>query len=225
MAQINVQGPSDDEEFDTTSNVATLSPPEAEETAPVNNPEPAGEPLETPAAQPSQPAEAPKGPEPSVPETPTPPPAKPAAGPAKPHAPIWRLALETVLAVAVIVLALWAWSLHSDNKDLKKQVTALNNNPEIVAQRQKDELIHKAGALVQLPTNAGTPIMYTVSDITKAKALSDFFVNAQNGDQVLFYQTGFAVVYRPSTNKVVNEGTLVVKNAQTTTAPASTNKR
>jgi hypothetical protein len=240
MAQINVQGPSEDEEFDTANNnvaVATDEPKptesetlssedtsEAEATAaPTFTEEPATEEVEAPAedakpeAKPASPASTPAD---------IPPPVTPVRkDTSKPHADLWRLLLELILLLALVGLGLWAWSLHSDNQNLQKQVTTLNNNPLLVAERTRNSLVQKVGKLMELPTNAGTPVVYTVSDVSKAKAQTDFFANSQNGDQVLIYQTGFAVVYRPSTNKIVNSGVVTVKSqaaATPTTSPKAT---
>jgi hypothetical protein len=135
---------------------------------------------------------------------------------------VLRLAGEAVLIVAVIGLGLWSWSLYSDRKDLQSQVTKLNINPQSVVQKQTQQLITKVGSLMQLPSGE-TPTVAEVSDATQAKQQSSFFANAQNGDRVLMYvKAGEAILYRPSTNKIILVAPLVFTNNGASTS--STNK-
>jgi hypothetical protein len=144
------------------------------------------------------------------------------AGSGKPHNSTLHTVIEGVLLIAVIGLGLWAWGLHSDNTDLKKQVTSLNNNPAIVAQRETDALVAKVSALVDVPKDE-TPQAAVVSDVAKAKAQSAFFANAQNGDKILLYvKNGKAVLYRPSTNKVIEYGPLTINQQAASTSAAKT---
>lgn len=124
--------------------------------------------------------------------------------------PIGHLFLEILLVIALAGLGFWAMMLLSDNKDLKSdnaslknQVAQLNANPQIAVQKQTEDLLKKVGALMQLPTGE-TPTVANVSDAEAAKKQSAFFSNAQNGDRVLMYvKAGQAILYRPSTNKIV----------------------
>lgn len=114
-----------------------------------------------------------------------------------------HLIVEAVLVLALLGVSGYALQLNSSRKDLKAQVATLNANPTIVAQRQTDQLIAKVGSLMQLPSGE-VPTVANVSDAAKAKQQSAFFANAQNGDRVLMYvKAGEAILYRPSTNKIV----------------------
>lgn len=129
-----------------------------------------------------------------------------------------HLLLDVVLLAAVIGLGLWAWSLHSDNQNLQKQVAQLNANPQITAQKQTQALIHSVGRLIQLPTNE-TPTVADVTDASAAKKQSAFFANAQNGDKVLMYaKAGEAILYRPSTDHIVLVAPLTFNNGSSTTS-------
>lgn len=76
------------------------------------------------------------------------------------------------------------------------------SNPQVVAQQEKQALIVKVGQLTDLPKDE-TPTIATVSDVSKLKDQA-FFASAQNGDKVLIYsQAKQAILYRPSTNKVI----------------------
>lgn len=138
--------------------------------------------------------------------------------------------LGYVVLIALLAgLAYWAFGLMSENKDLKNKVTTLesqvstlNNNPAIVEQRKTDELITKVAALMEVPQNE-RPQAALVSDAASLKKQYPFFANVTNGDQILFYyQAGKVIVYRPSTNKIVQTGPLSISQATTATTPAKT---
>lgn len=136
---------------------------------------------------------------------------------------ISRLLAEAVLVAAVVGLGLWAWSLHSDNDNLRSQVSQLSNDPQSTIKKQSDALISKVGALMQLPADE-TPTIANVSDVEAAKKQSAFFTNAQNGDKVLLYaKAGQAILYRPSTNKIVLVAPLTFSNSATNSTPTTTN--
>lgn len=132
-----------------------------------------------------------------------------------------RLAFEILLVLLVIGLGLWSWTLYSDKQNLENQVAKLNANPQIVAQKQSQELIAKVGKLMDLPQNE-SPTIATVSDANAARKQSVFFTNAQNGDKVLMYvKAGEAILYRPSTNKIVLVGPLTFNNNSSSSSSSS----
>jgi hypothetical protein len=104
-----------------------------------------------------------------------------------------RLAiLATVLIFAGLAYGYW----HTKSE--------LNNlsNPKTAGQNETQQVVGKVGKLVSLP-GGETPTLATVNDASKLKS-QVFFADAQNGDKVLIYNhAGKAVLYRPSTNKVV----------------------
>jgi hypothetical protein len=115
----------------------------------------------------------------------------------------WHYVIELVLLIVVVVLSLTAWSLNSDKHDLSKEVASLNSNPQAIVQKQTQSLISAVGKLMQLPKGE-TPTVASVTDVAAAKKQSSFFNNAQNGDRVLLYvKSGEAILYRPSTNKII----------------------
>lgn len=233
MSQVDVQWPSEDEDFDATAEGANQGGVATE----VQQPESAAPevpadaaPEETPAPANEGPVAADSEPTPSVSE---PAPVVTAAPPKPPKAPkmpgrglAGRTFVDFVLLALVIGLGLWAWTLHSDNADLKKQVASLNANPQVAIQKQTETLIAKVGQLYNLPSGE-TPTIANVTDAAAAKQQSAFFANAQNGDKVLMYvKAGEAILYRPSTNKIVLVAPLTFTNNSTgTTAPATTTKK
>lgn len=129
-----------------------------------------------------------------------------------------RLIFEIFLVSVIIGLGVYCNSLKQDNAELKEQVTSFNSNPTIVALRDAQTLIKKVGTVVTLPTGE-EPTIADVSDVNKAKTQSAFFNNAQNGDKVLLYvKGGTAILYRPSTGKVINQGPLNITSNTATPA-------
>ena len=95
------------------------------------------------------------------------------------------------------------------------------------AQAEVDALVSQVGKLIALPTDE-KPTVATVTDASKVKDQS-FFTKAQNGDKVLIYQKAQkAILYRPSTNIIVEVGAVNINNqAQTQTpepSPSATGK-
>lgn len=245
MAQVNVQWPSEDEDFDATSETtatATMEKPAEnnESTTPVTAQSGGDLTASTAAVEaPEAPAQAtvgdteeetaaPKAEDKPSSETPKP----EADGPTSPKPPAavvsshgrnyGRLALEVVLAAAVVALGLYAWTLHGDNNNLKKQLASANQNPQAIIQKQTDALIAKVGALMQLPQGE-QPTVANVTDADAAKKQSAFFNDAQNGDKVLMYvKAGQAILYRPSTNKIIKVAPLTLTNSTTPTTSSTT---
>lgn len=85
---------------------------------------------------------------------------------------------------------------------------AKQNTPEAQAAKltaQKDAIITKIKSLTVLPEEE--PVLFTVNDATLLKGQQAFFKDATNGDVLLVFQaSGKALIYRESTNKIVNSG-------------------
>jgi hypothetical protein len=220
MADIDVKWPNENEtETENTTPAATTAtavaePPAAEAPAfeaPVSDAAPAPENEAAPISNDNEPPKV--TPAPSV-----------VTGGGRHPAAMLRLIGEVVLVLLVLGLGLWVLSLKSDNADLKKQVTALNNNPLLVEQRAEQQLVSDVSKLMVLPTNE-TPTVKKISDIDALKKQAPFFNEAQNGDEILFYpNNGLVIVYRPGTNKIVKSGPLNISNTTTPAASTSTTK-
>jgi hypothetical protein len=236
----NEQWPSEDEDFDATTGSSTATATEEPTPAPkAVKVSVAGEESvdEAPAAEPEAPAEAKPAepakvnkPEPAPAVVSTPPPSipKPATVSDTNDSHAGRTVFELLLVVLVIALGLWSWTLYSDRSDLRKQVAALNTNPQVAIQKQTQDLLEKVGKLYNLPSGE-TPTIANVTDANAAKKQSAFFENAQNGDKVLMYvKAGVAILYRPGTNKIVLVAPLTFTNndatATTTPTPTATPK-
>lgn len=139
--------------------------------------------------------------------------------------------LEVLLVIVIILLGVWVWMLKQDNDQLsvdkqnvQSELAKVRENPQIAVEQQTKDLLNKVGSLMQLPKNE-TPTIATVSDAAKAKKQSAFFANAENGDKVLMYvKSGQAILYRPSTNKIVIVAPLTFSgNSTATTKDKTTN--
>lgn len=127
-----------------------------------------------------------------------------------------HFAVEAVLLVAVVLLGSQLVSAKSDTKNLQTQLASIQSNPQALVQKQSDDLVAKVGNLMKLPAGE-TPTVAAVSDAAAAKQQSPFFANAANGDKVLLYvKAGEAILYRPSTNKIILVAPLTFNNAAAT---------
>lgn len=134
-----------------------------------------------------------------------------------------RLFIEALLVLVIAGLGLWAWQLYSDRTALRSQVSSLQANPQATIQKQTDGLIRAVSKLLTLPAGE-TPTIANVSDASQARQQSAFFNNAQNGDKVLMYvKAGEAVLYRPSSNKIILVAPLTFNSASAAN-PATTQK-
>lgn len=130
--------------------------------------------------------------------------------------------IEALLILAVVGLGLWGSQLAHDKKDLQKQLKVANANPQTIIQKQTDTLISKVSKLIQLPAGE-TPTIANVTDADQARKQSAFFKDAQNGDKVLMYvKAGEAILYRPSTNKIVLVAPLTFSDSASTTSTGTT---
>jgi hypothetical protein len=86
--------------------------------------------------------------------------------------------------------------------------------------KEADDTIKKVGELVLLPEGEQATLA-TVTDITKL-AGQTFFARAKNGDKVLIYeQSKKAILYRPSSNMIIDIGPVGSTGASTGTQTAT----
>lgn len=87
------------------------------------------------------------------------------------------------------------------------------NHPKLDSVQEALQLVERLKDNIDLPTDE-TPSIAEIKDVTK---LSDqpFYAIAQNGDKVLVYQkAGKALLYRPSTKKVIEYTPVNITNQQ-----------
>lgn len=120
---------------------------------------------------------------------------------------VWKIVAIALLAVVVLGLA--GWGIYSYMELQKIQ------NPEYTQQQAEQEnqtLKNKVSRLIELPD--GEMVVATVSD--KEKLVDQpFFSKAENGDKVLiFSESSTAIIYRESTDKIVNSGPIAITSAE-----------
>lgn len=117
------------------------------------------------------------------------------------------LALILIVMIAAVVVSGYFYKKYRDTQNKL-------NNPTAAAQSETSALVAKVGKLVELPSGEA-PTIATVSDVSKLSGQT-FFESAKNGDKVLIYSKAKkAILYRPSTNKVVNVAPLNVNSDAT----------
>lgn len=120
----------------------------------------------------------------------------------KPAAP--RKNWKKIIA-GLVLAALIAWLAYGyvTTKNQLEQVKSPSGQGLTETQR----LVNKVSLLVDLPQGE-TPTIASVNDASKLKNQA-FFASAKDGDKVLIYsKAGKAVLYRPSTNRVIEYSTV-----------------
>lgn len=118
-----------------------------------------------------------------------------------------------IALIALILIGGGAYLLMTNQK-MKNELLRLKD-PEVAemqAQAETSVTMEAVSKLIEVPE--GTPTLATVTDADKLKD-QPFFKNAQNGDKVLiFTDAKKVIIYRPSTNKIIEVGGLnVTKDA------------
>ena len=121
--------------------------------------------------------------------------------------------LKTVIIALLVIVVLGAsgtaYYFYSQYQHAQEQL----KNPDRTASEQTQAVINRIGKLINLPPGDGKdnePTLATVQDKTKLKEQA-FYKDAENGDQLLVYiKAKQAFLYRPSTNKLINVGPLII---------------
>ncbi len=115
--------------------------------------------------------------------------------------------------IALVVLFLWTYGFYTLGAS-----SVYRAYPELHAAAQANQILGKVGKLIVLP--AGTPTMVLIKDASSAKKTQPFLVNAKDGDVLIVYaKAGEAILYRPSTGKLVAVGP-IKSNPQSTKSRA-----
>ena len=125
---------------------------------------------------------------------------------------IHRFFIPILLLVGIILLAL-AFELG--------RYTVYQAHPELSSEDQAAQILTKVSALIQLPQDEA-PQIATINNAASAKAGQPFLVNAENGDVLIVYSNaGQALLYRPSTDKLIAVGPVASSQTQNTPPPVS----
>jgi len=93
--------------------------------------------------------------------------------------------------------------------DMYKYYEARVPKTDKEVEKELATLLPQVKKIMQVPDE--TPVIATVKDATSLKAQQTFFVSAENGDKLLVFQVAKkAVLFRPSTNKIIESGPLLV---------------
>lgn len=124
-----------------------------------------------------------------------------------------KLAAALIVALVLLFAGLFVNQLNTNNR-LKRENQKLSN-PQAAAQAETQELTRQVGKLIELPSRE-SPTVATVVDVNKLKSQA-FFSNAKNGDKVLiFTQAKKAILYRPSTEKIIQVAPVNIGNSGNT---------
>lgn len=86
---------------------------------------------------------------------------------------------------------------------------------EVMEAKEISALTQKIGSVMELPANE-TPTLATVTNKEKLDNQT-FFKKAENGDKILIYaDAGQAILYRPSTEKIIDMTSVTITDNQTT---------
>ena len=129
-----------------------------------------------------------------------------------------------IIVLLILALAGGGYAGYAKYDDLKKENQRLSN-PQEAAKSEADRIKKEIASLIEVP-NDEEPTIATVVDPAK---LGDqaFFSKAQKDDRVIIYaKAKKAILYRPSTNKIIEVAPLNIGDTQATTpaptAPAGT---
>jgi len=99
-----------------------------------------------------------------------------------------------------------------------KRSQEILNNPQVLVKEETKQIVSKISRFMELPNEEFT--LVTVNDVSKLKNQL-FFKNAKNGDKVLIYiNAKKAILYRPSTNKIIEVSALDMNNKANATSGA-----
>jgi hypothetical protein len=111
----------------------------------------------------------------------------------------YRLKSNRLPWIIILILILFSIFMYTQYLSAKHSV----QNTAASVNKQISDTISSVSKLAVVPINE-TPTVATVHNVDKLKNLS-FYSKAQKGDEVIIYtKTGEAILYRPSTNKIVN---------------------
>ena len=101
------------------------------------------------------------------------------------------------------------------------QYQTIKKNPDLVYKGEDKKTIESISRYMELPQGE-EPSIATILDITKLKD-QKFFENAQNGDKIIIYNLARkAILWRPTTNKIIEVAPLVLGDQAQTTSQTQT---
>lgn len=115
-----------------------------------------------------------------------------------------RPSIKLPWLIVILLIAISGFMYYQYQNAKKKIDSSTSNSSQI------NSTLAKVTKIAVVPTNE-TPTIATIKNVSKLKSQL-FFANAQDGDRVIVYsKSGEAVLYRPSTNQIVNISAVNVK--------------
>ncbi len=107
-----------------------------------------------------------------------------------------------IALVVVMVFGGFALKSNADKRQLQEQLSSQQQSESQSAEDEATTLKKAISKFIELPSDE-TPTVATVVDVEKVRGQA-FFRNAANNDKVLLFATaGKAILYRPSSNKII----------------------
>ncbi len=129
-----------------------------------------------------------------------------------------------IIVVLVLLIAGGSYVAYNKYDDLKQENQRLSD-PQEAAKSETQRIKNEIAKLIEVPTDEEP----TIATVVDPKKLGDqaFFTNAQKDDRVVIYaQAKKAILYRPSTKRIIEVAPLNIGDNQTTNKqPASTEAR
>lgn len=131
--------------------------------------------------------------------------------------------LTLVLLVIAIMGIASTIFLGYQYQKAKREIQTIRTDPTVIqkaAQAEVKQLLDQIGKLIDLPQKE-SPTVATVIDSQKLKS-QPFFAKAKNGDKIIIYtEAKKAIIYRPSTNKIVDVAPVTIGENQKTPLKAA----
>lgn len=124
--------------------------------------------------------------------------------------------MSKMLAVLLLLLVVLAGGGAYGSWHYYNKYKILTADPNVEAKKQTEAFVSTLSKLMELPKDE-TPTVATISDKEKL-ASQAFFKMAENGDVLFAYTTAMkAILYRPSTNKIINVAPISINQPQNLT--------
>ncbi len=134
------------------------------------------------------------------------------------------LNLKILIIIILIIAGVGGTGyFYTNYQKSQSELQRFRNDPKELVKEENKRLIETVGKLVELPKGED-PIIATVNDIRKLKG-QPFFIKALNGDKVLIYtKAKEAILYRPSTNKIIEIAPVNLGEGKSKSATSSATK-
>lgn len=120
-----------------------------------------------------------------------------------------------IVLILLIIIGVLGWKYYQASKNT-------DEGKKAAAKAEADKTTAAVGKLYLLPQNE-TPTVAKIEDKSKLGD-QDFYKSAENGDYVLLFgESKFAILYRPSLNRIVNVRPVSIADSQAKVAVAVLN--